>query len=106
MKQFKDFPVSPEWIFNLVESSKITYENAREQLVSCGKGLTRRLQDFETWHKHKQQLLLAKKVEQRQEEICKTLQPFPKWPIVMTWLTQNSASNLPRKQFMVLDGPS
>ena len=106
VKPFKDFPVSPEWIFNLVESSKITYENAREQLVSCGKGLTRRLQDLETWHKHKQQLLLADKVEKRQEEIRKTLQPFPKWPIVMSWLKQNSASNMPRKQFMVLDGPS
>ena len=76
VKQFKDFPVSPEWIFNLVESSKITFANAREQLVSGGKGLARRMQDLETWHKQKQQLLLAVKMEKRQEEIRKALKLF------------------------------
>ena len=105
-RPFKDFPVSPDWVFHLVESSKITYLDAREQLILCAKGVHRRLLDLDTWHKQRQQLELAKKVAQSSHASRACLTAFPNWPVVMTWLIQNCAPNMCRKQFLVLDGPS
>ena len=58
-----DFPVNPEWVFHLVESCKIFYENARSEIIRCAKACDRRLRDLDCWLKNKQQEMLKRNVE-------------------------------------------
>ena len=106
IKPFLDFPVDPGWIFNLIEGDKIEYAEAKRELISCGKGLARRLCDLEAWHKGKQDLLVAEMVKKAQAHSRLSLQQFPRWPIVDAWLQEVTKPFLPRKRCLVLTGPS
>ena len=55
IRPFLDYPVSPEWVFNLIQADKITYDCARRELIKSGKGLTRRLADLDRWHRCNQE---------------------------------------------------
>ena len=101
-----DFPVNPEWVFSMVESRKITYEDARSELIRCAKACDRRLKDLDCWHKNNQEAALKRHVEQRQIEIRSTLKPFPSWPVVDAWLEEVMKPAQSRKRVLVLSGPS
>ena len=38
VERFLDFPVDPSWIQGMVEFRKMVYEDAKGELVQCGKG--------------------------------------------------------------------
>ena len=90
----------------MVESGKIAYEDAKGQLVRCGKGLVRRLADLECWHRSKQELLVNEMVSAAQAASRAHLQPFPRWPLVDEWLAEVSMPQQTRKRCLVLHGPS
>ena len=106
VERFLDFPVDPSWIFSMVESRKMVYEDAKGELVQCGKGLVRRLADLEAWRKAKQILLVRDMVSAAQAASRSHLQSFPRWPTVDAWLVEVTKPLLPRKKCLVLHGPS
>ena len=105
-RPFLDFPVDPSWVFNLVEAQKMTYDVARKELVKTGKGLVRRLQDLECWHKKSQELELEEHVFNVQKRIRTRLSAFPAVPEINFWLHRSMQPELTRKHFLVLTGPS
>ena len=106
VEPFLDFPVNPEWVFNMIEAGKISYEDARRELITCGKGLTRRLPDVDCWHRNKQELQLRDRVSNVQAGVRARLKSFPRWPTVDAWLTEVSQPFMSRKRCLVLQGPS
>ena len=106
IRRFRDFPVDPSWIFNMVESGKVAYEEAKAELVLCGKGLVRRLADLECWHKSRQEMLVKEMVATAQAASRRQLQPFPRWSLVDAWLKEVTKPLQTRKKFLVLQGPS
>ena len=105
-ERFRDFPVDPSWIFNMVEAGKILYADAKSELVRCGKGLVRRLSDLECWHQNKQAMLVTEMVQAAQINSRSKLQPFPRWPAVDAWLAEVTKPLQTRKKCLVLHGPS
>lgn len=103
---FQDFMVSPEWVFNMVQASKMDYEPAKRELVSCGKGLVRRLGDLDKWWATKQELQLQERARQVQEALRKTQKAFKSYPLVDKWLAQSTQELQARKKFLVLTGPT
>ena len=92
------FLVSPEWIFNLVQGGKITYGNAKLELVRCGKGLTRRLLDLDKWHACQQQQALQSIVLSRSRQLRSGLRAFRQVPQVDAWLHRYSTGVHARKK--------
>ena len=103
---FRDFPIGPSWIFNMVESGKIAYAEARAELVRCGKGLVRRLADLDCWHQARQEMLVHDMVSAAQKASRGQLQKFPRWPLVDAWLAEVTKPLQTRKRFLVLQGLS
>ena len=103
---FVDFPVSPEWIFSLIEARKMGYEHARRQLIQTGKGLCRRLQDLDCWHRQSQRLALEDHAAQVMARFRQKMLPFPRVLLVDSWLQLATTPDQPRKSFLVLTGPS
>lgn len=106
IRPFLDFPIDPSWIFNMIEGEKIDYQEARGELIQCGKGLVRRMADLECWHKHKQERLVDQMVSKAQTASRAQLKKFPRWPIVDAWLGEVTKPLLARKRCLVLQGPS
>ena len=104
--RFHDFPVDPQWIFNMIESEKMDYKSAKSELVKCGKGLVRRLADLECWKAKKDEILVEEMVEKASAVSRQHLQVFPRWPVVDAWLSEVTRPNLARKRCLVLHGPS
>ena len=105
-KPFAEFLVSPEWIFNLIQSGKMHYAAARAQFVRCGKGLVRRLQDLDRWHASQQESLIEVRAHATQLRLRQGLRAFRPIPAVDAWLDMYSSGVHARKRLLVLDGPS
>ena len=106
VERFKDFPVDPSWVFNLVEAEKMAYWEAKTELIRCGKGLVRRLADLECWHQNRQNLLVHDMVKSAQAASREQLQKFHNWPVANEWLASVMKPMQPRKKVLVLNGPS
>ena len=106
VRPFLDFPVDPQWIFNLVEAQKMPYAAARSELVRTGKGLVRRLKDLDCWHQNMQELVLEEHVLRVQKRIRTRLSAFPPVPEIDLWLQRGMVPEQTRKHFLVLTGPS
>ena len=106
IQRFRDFPIDPSWIFNMVESGKIAYLEARAELIRCGKGLVRRIADLDCWHKNKQEMLVKDMVAAAQKASRAQLQAFPRWPVVDAWLSVVTMPLQTRKKCLVLQGES
>jgi hypothetical protein len=103
---FREFMVSPEWIFNLVQAGKMDFEPAKEQLIRCGKGLVRRLADLEKWHACKQEIEMIAHADRTQLALRGKLAIFQKYDVVQHWLAASTNLLLNRKKFLVITGPS
>ena len=90
----------------MIEGMKIGYEEAKSELIQCGKGLVRRMADLECWHKLHNERKVDEMVAKAQAMSRKELKPFPRWPIVDAWLTEATKAMQPRKKCLVLQGPS
>ena len=90
--------------FNMIESGKIAYLDARAELIRCGKGLVRRIADLDCWHKNKQEMLRRDMVAAAQKASRAQLQAFPCWPVVDAWLAEVTKPLQTRKKCLVLQG--
>lgn len=105
MEPYAHYQVNGEWIMNLVQMQKMTYENAKAELLRVVKGLPRQLQTLDLWYKEMKMAELQE--EQRKVEVLLRAQMRPFWtvPIVEDW--KHSYTSLAmRYKFLVLDGPS
>ena len=106
LRPFLDYPVSPEWIFNLIQAEKLTYDSARSELIKCGKGLTRRLADLDRWHRCKLEEQQKTRALQVQSRLRAKMQSFRCQPVVEEWQLEVSQLDMGRKRMLVLDGRS
>ena len=60
----------------MIEGEKIDYQEAKSELVKCGKGLARRLADLECWHTQKQESLVVEMVKKAQAANRSRMQAF------------------------------
>ena len=93
-------------VFNLVECQKISYEDARKELIKGGKGLCRRLKDLECWHDQSERLSLESHVLAVQTRIRANLQDVPRVPEIDAWQQKALMPDQPRKHILVLNGLS
>lgn len=102
---YRDYLVSGEWVMNLLQQSKITYDNARLEIIRCAKNLPRLLHSLDTWNREHQALTLRARMRQAEASLAGCRRPFRVIPEVVKWQEQYKAE-LPRYQFLVLEGPS
>ena len=105
-RPFREFPVNPEWIFSILQSEKLNYTDAKEQLVLCGKGLVRRLADLDRWRAAREEMAMTERMRMVQMEIAKSNKEFCTYPAIENWKEKNTKQYLRRKQFLVLEGAS
>ena len=105
-KPYKEFPVSNQWIFSMIQAEKMQYPSARRELVRVGKGLTRSLADLERWRQQRQQLLLEAKCLALQKRLRAKQKRFREVPIVQEWLAKwaHSKEDVERRKILVLTG--
>jgi hypothetical protein len=102
---FCDYGVNGSWIFTLVQSLKMVYLVARQELVKSTQGLTRKLLDLDRWHAEHGALNIESLVRERNNALQAQLMPFRVMPIVEEWKRQSTVLAM-RKKFLVLEGPS
>ena len=105
LSPFKDYLVSGEWIMNLVQANKITYEMARLELVRSAKNLPRLLPALEKWKKERDLITLESRKIQAQQGVAPLRKPSRHVPAVDDWLASFRATRM-RYKFLVLEGPS
>ena len=103
---FLEFPVNPDWVMTMISSEKMSIRVGREQLIKCGKGLTRRLADLERLSQARREVQLEARVREVQRHMASSARRFHEFPIVRQWLAAASQPFQMRKKFLVLEGPS
>ena len=106
VRPYLDFGVKPEWILNMVQSEKMTFAAAMQQMSMCGKGYTRYMQDLKAWQAAKEELQLADHVRRVQAYHSATNYAFKTYPVVEEWKASVWQPQLRRKKFLVIEGPS
>ena len=57
VERFRDFPIDPSWVLHMFKAEKLPWlQEAKTELIRCGKGLVRQLTDLECWHRNRQDL--------------------------------------------------
>jgi len=105
LSPFRDYLVNGDWIMNLVQSNKMTYTVAREELIKSAKNLTRLLPCLDRWWQEKTRLSLKSEMVRVTEEINSSRRPFKVLPEVQAWILTHDAVRM-RYQFLVLVGGS
>jgi hypothetical protein len=104
-RAFKDFQVQANWVLNLLQSEKITEEQARGYLALCVGGSSRCMADLNTMAEELQRRAYRRLVAETDVILNKTLCPCKTFPEVQDWLEQYEAIR-PRYKFLVLTGAS
>ena len=105
-RPFESYPVSQKWIFQLVQMEKITYKEARSELIKTGEGLCKILPDLD---KHQAELTsgrLLKRASEVQELLATTASRSVCVPEVEAWKVKYGQGVWRRKKFLVLEGKS
>ena len=110
-RPYKDFPVRPQWIQNLLQKEQLTYAKAKVLLIDAASCTTRKLQDLERWKEEKDKLAIEVRVIKLQHAYKSTLKAFRVVPDVNTFLEKYSTweprpTPLGRKKICVLHGPT
>ena len=105
-ESFLQFPVSSEWIFSLLQCEKIELVDAREEIVRCGKGLVRKLADFDRLAAARRERDLHRRVAEIQKAVAQTNRSFKTFEVVEEWKRQATQPCQRRKKFLVLEGAS
>ena len=103
---FDEFPVNPDWVMTMVAGEKMALRVGREQMIRCGKGLNRRLNDLERLAQARREIKLEARVREVQRHLESTALRFHQFPVVQQWLAHAGAPFQRRKPFLVLEGPS
>ena len=102
---FLDYPVSGEWVWGLVQSKKMSYEKAKEELVRSAKCLTRHLPNLERLVQESIALDLASRIQAKESILEAERCPFKVLKPV-NLLKNDLETPRDRRKFLVLDGPS
>lgn len=103
---FTGFPVNPSWISTLVSAKKMTAESAKDEYVSCGSGLVRRLADLEKMVQCRREKAIEAKVAAIQSGLQASQLAFRPFPAIDVWRAAAEVGGQRRKKFLVLEGPS
>ena len=106
LRPYKDFQVNAEWIINLVQAEKMDFDAALREMVRCGKGFIRRVQDLKAWKRAKEELALEEHVRAEQQYHREANRGWKKFPEIEAWYERNTRPHLRRKEFLVVEGPS
>ena len=102
---FRDYLVSGEWVFNLLQAEKIDCETARRQLIMSAKNLPRLLGCLDKLVSERNSLKLSSLTRDVAAKLRGMARPFKVIPAVVDW--QRAFEDVsPRYPFLVLDGPS
>ena len=106
VEPFKDFPVSSQYIVNLVQAKKMTFKVAHSEMALCGRSFCRVSQDLKAWERAQRELVLQEKaVEEQKLHYQKNLR-FKAFPMVQEWWSEATQPHQRRKRFLVIEGPS
>ena len=102
---YRDYPVSAEWVWNLLQSKKLGADTARRELVQTTKSLTRHLPNVEKLIQESIALELGDIIAAKEKILEKSRTPFRELPEVSA-LLKDLQECRDRRKFLVLDGPS
>ena len=105
IQPFRDYLVSGEWVFNLLQSEKMTIEHAREEIIRTAKNLQRLLPNLDAYAKCIGEKKLEAHIAQVQNTLAAASKPFLRIESIERWKEDHLAI-LPRYKFLVLVGPS
>ena len=103
---FTQFPVSSEWVFSMLQSEKMELDDARCEVIKCGKGLVRKLADLEKLAQVRAQQATDRRIAVVQAEIAKTSKEFKGYEAIEKWKASALLPFQRRKKFLVMEGPS
>jgi hypothetical protein len=106
VRPFTDFPVRPDWVFNLVQAEKMEFKEAFDEMIACGSGFSRRMGDLRAWQSARQEVKLRAHVQAEQAHHMATNYTWRSFPAIASWLSAMQRPHLRRKSFLVLEGPS
>jgi len=102
---FVDYQVSCEWIWSLLQSRKISLQQARDEMVRQTKCLTRHLPNVDRVRSELVALQLKDTIAKKEEEFQKHRKPFRTIKAVDALVADLRVAR-ERRRFLVLDGPS
>ena len=102
---YEDYPVSAEWVWNVLQSKKMDEEVGRTELVKRSKCLTRHLPNLDRLIQESVALDLKAEISREEKILERVRTPFKQIPEV-TALVQDLQVPRERWTFLVLDGPS
>ncbi len=90
---------------NFVQSEKMRYQDARQQLILSAKNLPRLLPCLDRWHRERRNMVLEARVSEVETVLARQRRPFRTLPAVDAWMEdcQNIRMRMP---FLVLEGPT
>ena len=104
MEPFAHYLVNSDWILNLVQQRKMSYEDARAEMIKTVKGLPPKLASFDVWNKEQRQAALRSHIAGELQELDAPKWPFRNVDAVISWLGEfDTLRHLYR--FLVLEGP-
>ena len=104
-EKFVDFSVNPHWIWNLVQSRKMSTRSARDELVASANRLKAHLSSIVKLIMELAAVGLREKIARKEELFAKQRQPFKRIRPVELWVADLEFPR-ERRKFLVLDGPS
>ena len=102
---YEDYPVSAEWVWNLLQCKKMYAPVGRAELVKTSKCLTRHLPNLDRLVQESVALDLKAEISRKEKILEQTRTPFKQFDEVLT-LVQDLKECRERRKFLVLDGPS
>ena len=102
---YDDYPVAADWIWNLIQSKKMTLADAKKELVRSSKCLTRHLPNLHKLEEESITLDLEERIREKEAIIEASRCPFkPLKPVFA--LMEDLRVPRDRRKFLVLDGAS
>ena len=98
--------MSGKWIFQLVQSEKITFSAARAELIKTGESLCRVLPDLDKRHAECTAASVHKRATEVQRLLGMTACCSVRVPEVEAWMSRYGRGVWRRKKFLVLEGKS
>ena len=102
---YVDFPVNAQWVWAMIQSKKITLDNAETELVKVAKNLPTHLSQLRKLRQVQSEREVARHIERKEAEFRKHRCAFKKIPRVSAFMAA-FRSDQSRRKFLVLDGPS
>ena len=105
IRPFDDYLVSGEWAFNLLQQSKMTIADARDQIIRSAKNLQRLLPNLEAYERCVTEKSLQEHISKIEGQLAAQSKPFIRIESIEKGKEDHKPVK-PRYKFLVLVGPS